>query len=55
MELKIGDYINGNKILEIESDPFRAGQINIITNGVETDSFNGMRAIIYRIKKGEIK
>lgn len=55
MEINESDYINGHKIVEIKADPFIKGQIDIITDGVETGAFNSMRVIIYRIQKGEEK
>lgn len=32
-----GDYINGEKIIEISKDPFVPGQINIWVDKVEID------------------
>lgn len=37
MEINKGDYINGEKIIGINEDPFVSGQINIWVDKVEID------------------
>ena len=37
MEINKGDYINGEKIIGINEDPFVPGQINIWVDKVEID------------------
>ena len=49
MEINKGDYINGEKIIRINEDPFVPGQINIWVDKVEID-----RSLkVYRIRKEE--
>ena len=51
--IELGDYVNGNKIIRIDKDPFIKGQINLWIGLYEMDS-NGDR---WRIKytNNEIK
>lgn len=44
--IEVGDYVNGNKIIRIDKDPFIKGQINLWIGLYEMDS-NGDR---WRIK-----
>ena len=41
----IGKYLNGYKIVKVESDPFVKGQINLWTDEVKTEYF-GDRTIV---------
>ena len=40
--VEVGDYVNGHKIINIDTDPFISGQINLWTNLYEMDA-NGDR------------
>ncbi len=53
VNIKVGDYINGNKIVNITNDMFIKGQIDIFTDATKPFGGFGDREVIsYRIKKG---
>lgn len=53
VNIKVGDYINGNKIVNITNDMFIKGQIDIFTDTTKPFGGFGDREVIsYRIKKG---
>lgn len=53
VNIKVGDYINGDKIVNITNDMFVKGQIDIFTNTTKPFGGFGDREVVsYRIKKG---
>lgn len=53
VNIKVGDYINGNKIVNITNDMFIKGQIDIFTDATKPFGGFGDREVIsYRIRKG---
>jgi len=53
VNIKVGDYINGDKIVNITNDMFVKGQIDIFTDATKPFGGFGDREVIsYRIKKG---
>ena len=46
-----GDYINGDKIVEISFDPFIKGQINLFVGKMEDIGFGDKAQVVYRIRK----
>lgn len=55
MEINIGDYIEGHKIVCIEKDPFVRNQYYVETDAIEKDAFGDMWKVAYHIRKGESK
>lgn len=47
-----GDYINGDKIVNITKDMFIKGQIDIFTDKVIISDFGDREVVGYRIRKG---
>lgn len=53
VNIKVGDYINGDKIVNITNDMFVKGQIDIFTDATKPfGGFGDREVIAYRIKKG---
>lgn len=53
VSIKVGDYINGDKIVNITNDMFVKGQIDIFTDATKPFGGFGDREVVsYRIKKG---
>lgn len=51
-DMLVGKYIDGNKIVKVEYDPFIKGQINIITDTVIIEPpCNDRTILVYRIKE----
>lgn len=48
-EIRVGDYVNGDRIDEISEDPYIGG-INLWTNRWTSDGFGGFYRVKYREK-----
>ena len=53
MEINVGDYIEGHKIIKIEKDPFVKNQMYVETDEIETDFLGNISQIAFHIRKGE--
>lgn len=51
--IKVGDFINEDRIIEISKDPFIKGQIDIYVNAYDDIGFGDRALRQYRIRKDE--
>lgn len=50
MKIKVGDYLNGYKIVAIQPDPFVKGQIDLLTDEIEMDCFGDRSQVMFFVR-----